>query len=238
MPRPSLSDISGNGILAALTPDEQSRLIEILEIVELPAGRRLCEERKPLERAWFPLGNALACLSVSVSGERIVDSATVGDEGAVGLNADDGLRTALHSARVISAGRFVALTMDALTVARRDLPSLRRATRRYADFLLTQVFRVHACNAHHSIGERCCRRLLELSRRAGSDEVEVRQDDLAMLVGVGRSFVNRTIVRLKDDGLIDTRRGRIIICDRLGLQRYSCRCSDEIQDYYALAFGE
>jgi hypothetical protein len=61
---------------------------------------------------------------------------------------------------------------------------------RYSDCLLAQIFQTAACNAIHTIIQRTW--LLAGVARTNKLEFEMTQDQLAEMLGVGRTFVTRT----------------------------------------------
>jgi CRP-like cAMP-binding protein len=76
---------------------------------------------------------------------------------------------------------------------------------------------------YDSLERRVVRRLAALARiyRNSSREVTIplTQDELSQLVGGARPSVNQVLQRIVDDGLIELRRGRIIVHDRAALDR-------------------
>jgi len=79
--------------------------------------------------------------------------------------------------------------------------------------------------AYRSVKERLARGLLELGKHYGVRceeglriELPLFQRDLADLIGTSRQKVNLNLRKFVDQGLIRTKRGRIIILDQQGLQ--------------------
>lgn len=73
--------------------------------------------------------------------------------------------------------------------------------------------------AFRSVRERVASMLLEESRRRGfldrpAQELRMTQQDLAGLVGASRESVSRTLSKMEQEGILETKRGRIIIMDR------------------------
>jgi CRP-like cAMP-binding protein len=70
---------------------------------------------------------------------------------------------------------------------------------------------------YDSLERRVVRRLAALAVTYGSSSSEVTipltQDDLSQLVGSARPSVNQVLHRLSDEGLLEVRRGRIIVHD-------------------------
>ena len=69
------------------------------------------------------------------------------------------------------------------------------------------------------LDQRVASYVLEHCRAAGTAEVAVTQDELARDINSAREAVTRALRRLAQDGLIEIRRGRIIVRDVDGLAR-------------------
>jgi Mn-dependent DtxR family transcriptional regulator len=68
--------------------------------------------------------------------------------------------------------------------------------------------------------------------RTGRVEFEMTQEQLAEMLGVGRTFVTRVVRQLRDEGLVDTRRGVFLVKDEAALRDKSCRCTTAIEDHF------
>src|SRR5271165_3713128 len=74
-----------NRILERLPRPDYERIAGQLELVTLPALAVICEAGKMLEHAYFPVSAVLSALIVLENGE-MVEAATIGDEGMVGVS--------------------------------------------------------------------------------------------------------------------------------------------------------
>ena len=121
---------------------------------------------------------------------------------------------------------------SALEQAKLDSLTLRHWFSRYSDCLLAQVFQTAACNATHSISQRTAKWLLAAVNRTHSPEFAMTHEQLAQVLGVGRTFVTRVISRLRAEGTIATRRGVFIVKDEQVLRDASCGCTAMIENHY------
>src|SRR5260370_15832258 len=96
---------------------------------------------------------------------------------------------------------------------------------RYADCLLAQVFQSTACNAIHSIEQRTAKWIIAAMDRTGTDVVPLTHEQLASMLGVGRSYTTRVIQAFKSEGLLETRRGSVVVRDYKALNARSCLCN-------------
>src|SRR5690349_5492955 len=75
-----------NRILAALPPDDYRRLLPHLTTVPLHAKQVLRKRDEPIEQVFFPEGGVCSIVGVVRNG-ALVECATVGDEGVIGIEA-------------------------------------------------------------------------------------------------------------------------------------------------------
>jgi CRP-like cAMP-binding protein len=85
---------------------------------------------------------------------------------------------------------------------------------------------VAACNAQHSLAERCARWLLRLYEQLG-EVVPVTHAFLAMLLGVRRAGVSVVLEALQHEGMVTLQRGRIMVADAARLHSRACPCPNE-----------
>jgi CRP-like cAMP-binding protein len=225
-------DLTSNNLLAILADADRDRLAPHIQAFDYEAGMILQPSGESVVHTWFPCGAALASYVVVADAGDAVEVAVVGSEGAIGGIVSNGNVPAFSTAQVRSSGRFLRIRTAALEQAKIDSISLRHWFARYSDCLLAQVFQTAACNARHTIEQRACKWLLAAADRTQSDEIAMTQEDLARLLGVGRSFVNRTLRNLRSSGLIETRRSRIVLKNRQGLRHASCGCTGAIENHF------
>jgi CRP-like cAMP-binding protein len=215
---------SRNRLLAALPPDEYRRLEPELTSVALPHHTLLESVGGPIERIYFPW-DGVCSFTTTMRDGRTVEVATIGNEGVVGIAAYFGgrlpdtetiVQVPGEGATMMRAGTFVA------EMERRG--GLYQLVRRYSQALLALMAQSVACNALHDMDQRCARWLLMTHDRVEADTLLLTQEYLAAMLGARRPTVTLVAKRLQANGLIDYRRGRIVIKDRPGLARLSCEC--------------
>jgi CRP-like cAMP-binding protein len=84
----------------------------------------------------------------------------------------------------------------------------------YAHANLLQIMQCTACNALHNVKQRCCRWLLQTHDRVDADDFALKQEFLAVMLGVHRPTVTVVLRALQRAGLISSRYGRIRILKR------------------------
>lgn len=221
-----------NRLLAALKPQDLDFLLPSFTIHEFSAGKILQEAGSDVRYAWFPLDGAAASFVVAADANHLVDAALVGREGAVGGLVSAGRLPAYARAHVQFGGKFLRLPLAALNEAKTKSPAVANWVSRYADCLVAQLFQSAACNASHTIAQRLARWLVATHDRIGRDEIIVTQEQLGEMLGVGRSFINRSLRQFGTSGILGSRRRRILILDLDRLRVIACDCNERIRDHF------
>lgn len=219
------SDSIGNNLLRALQVGDWELLVPRLEPWAAPTGLLLHEPGDTVRFAYFPRGSSLISYLVVLRDGKAIETALIGREGAAGGIVSQGRLPAFSRAEVQLGGSFFRIELHALEEAKARSATLTHLFARYADCLMAQVFQSVACNAAHSIEQRTAKWLLAAIERTGEPQVSLTQEQLAAMLGVGRSYLSRVIQTLKVRGIIDTRRARIGVLDVEGLRRLACECN-------------
>jgi DNA-binding transcriptional regulator YhcF (GntR family) len=180
----------------------------------------------------FPCGPSLVSYLVSNEDGNDVEAILVGREGAVGGIVSFGNLPAYCRIVVKFGGAFMRLPVSHLEEAKNKSSTLRYLFGRYADCLLTQVFQSTACNAIHSIEQRTAKWIISAMDRTGTDIVPLTHEQLASMLGVGRSYTSRVIQIFKTEGILETRRGSVVVRNHDALVARSCLCNESIKNHF------
>ena len=220
----------GNRILDALPTATRTRVFGQLTAIALDIKTVLFEPGEVITAVYFPLGGVISLVTPLEDG-NIVEVATVGNEGIVGLPLRKGGSLAV---RAISQVAGTVLRMDAaefLAEVARE-PLLREAVQNYTQALFGQISQAAACNRLHSNEERLGRWLLMSHDRVGVDEFLITHEFLGQMLGSRRATVTLSAGVLQAAGLIRYHRGRVAILDRPGLEEVSCECYGVIRTVF------
>lgn len=227
----------GNRLLMALRPADREAIERRLTPFEFERDHMLHQAGDIVRYAWFPCDRALASFVVNGEDGTTIETALVGREGAIGGIVSHGRLPAFADARVQYAGTFLRIEAAALEEIKAGSPSVANLFARYSDCLLAQVFQAVACNAAHNITQRTAKWLLAAMDRTGDHLIPLRQEQLAELLGVGRSFVNRVLKGLREDGVLTTRRGYLEIRDFDALNGLACGCNDRLREHFEVVLA-
>jgi hypothetical protein len=233
MTAPLPAELMENALLAKLRDEDRQHLAPHMMRIDMGAFAVLQQAGEDVVNTWFPCGSALAAFRVWIGDNNpAVEVALVGSEGAVGGIVSNGNVPAFATCHVQASGKFLRIKTAALEQCKLDSLSLRHWFSRYADCLLAQIFQTAACNATHTIVQRTAKWLLAGLARTGGVELEMTQEQLAETLGVGRTYVERVMGQLRDEGVVETPRGVFIIKDQAALREKSCRCTATIENHF------
>ncbi len=233
----ALDRAKDSNLLKALAQNDLDTLHPILQPWHAKTNETLYEPGDDVSHVYFPCGPAMVSFRVALPDGPDVETVLVGREGAVGGIVSQGRLPAFARAVVQFPGPFLRADTTALEAAKDESATLRHFFARYADCLLAQVFQSVACNAAHSIEQRTAKWLLYAVERTGDDLIALTQEQLAGILGVGRTYVNRVIQSMKARGIVQTGRGRMRILDRRRLDRLSCHCEERVRRHFEEVLG-
>lgn len=197
------------GELQFIQPDLKLRSLELRHVLIRPD--------EALSLVTFPESCVVSVVATTATG-RESEVGIVGREGLVGLAAvlaDD--RSPLDCFVQVQ-GDAIQMPVAAFRRALEECPTLRAACLRYAHNFLIQVSHAALAYSTFSVVERLARWLLMTQDRSGGDDVVITHEFLAILLGVRRAGVTLALQDIERRGSIRTRRGRVTIVDRSGLE--------------------
>ena len=225
---------TNNNLLNQLRPSDFELLGAQLQNFSAKTNAILYDPGQTVSTVYFPCGPTLASFVISTEDGGAVETMLVGREGAVGGIVSQGKLPAFSKIMVQFGGDFLTLPvaiLDELKLKSRSLDSL---FARYADCMMAQIFQSTACNAAHSIEQRTAKWILAAVERTGDHKVPLTQDRLAAMLGVGRSYLSRVIAGLKNNRILSTQRGYLVIENIELLAQRSCSCNDAVKEHFRM----
>lgn len=223
---------AGNNLLRALRPADAAILDPFLEPWIGTRGQVIYEPGDSVRTVYFPCGPSMISYLVVLSSGLSVETALIGREGAVGGIVSNGRLPAFARAEVQFGGPFLRMEIADLDDAKQRSATLENLFARYADCLTAQVFQSVACNAAHSIEQRTAKWLVAAIDRTGGPNIPLTQEQLAMMLGVGRSYISRVLRSLKQRRIIGIKRGALEILDIGGLRTMACECNESVREHF------
>jgi CRP-like cAMP-binding protein len=228
-----------NRLLRSLPLTDFERLRPELRTIPAPVHHLFYKAGATIDFAYFPNAGVVSITTLLGDG-RMVEAATVGYEGMVGVEA------LLSSSAKAQGQTMMQVADEGATASMLPVRELRALMKRNDDFadrlgrytvaVLRQSMHSTACNALHHVRERCARWLLQTHDRVGADSFQLSHEYLGTMLGVRRQSVTVVAGALQRAGLITYRQAIVQIRDREGLEAASCECYGLIRrDFDALS---
>jgi len=223
-----------NRLLAALPPADFTRLTARMTDVTLGHKEVLYRAGGPIEYVYFPRSGLLSSVVIMLDGQT-AEAAAIGREGMIGVASFLG---AVHSPEQVFCQVFPAecrkLPVAEFVAEVGSGGAMRDIVHRYARATLAASAQQTACNALHSIDERCASWLLMCHDGAGADEFPLTHEFLSVMLGVRRATVTVTAASLQSAGIISYRHGRVKVRERAALEDSACECYQVIRRAFEL----
>jgi CRP-like cAMP-binding protein len=212
-----------NRLLKLLPPEDYERLRPHLQPVEFKYKLSLYQANEQIKFVQF-IETGVASLVNTMKNGNSAEVGTIGNEGMVGLPVIFGDSQAPTSVYMQVAGHGLRMKAKAFWQEMERSATLRTVMLHYAHAVFNLVAQSAACNTFHALERRCCRWLLMTHDRMQSNEFQLTQEFLAMMLGVQRPGVTLAAGELQRAGLIQYTRGHVKILDHEGLMKRSCEC--------------
>ena len=225
-----------NLLLASLPDIERDRLTPYLHEVVLDFQQVLVEPNKEITAVYFPY-DVITSTIQEMSDGNAVETGLMGVEGFVGVQLWLHARTTPSRTFVQVGGRAHHMHASDFIRHVRDTDSpLNELCAKYVHAFLNMTSQTAACNRLHPINERLCRWLKLVHNRLRRDEFPMRQEFMALMLGVHRPTVSTAANMLQQAGLIRYSRGQMRILDAEGLRNGSCECLELMERQFNQIF--
>jgi CRP-like cAMP-binding protein len=221
-----------NRLLAALPRADYDRIVRQVHMRTVTMGTTLQAHRARIKDVYFPNGGVYSVTNQMRNG-TLVEVATVGHEGMLGIGVLFGDRAGIgRTFQQVANGTLPSMAVASFARETARAGPFRDVINLYAQANLLQIMQCTACNALHSVTQRACRWLLQTHDRVDDDVFGLKQEFLAVMLGVQRSTVSVVLRTLQRKGVIASHYGRIRIVKRKGLEAMSCECYGVIRAHF------
>lgn len=222
------NDLDGhlrNRLLAAIPASDFSLLKSGLRATTFKQGVIVQQEGELIEQVYFPQTGMISLLVITQEGGGI-EAATIGFEGAVGVNGGLGRRRAFTRGVIQLPGTISHMPARDFEHIVSNSNAIRDIITRYTEVLWVEAQQIAACNALHDGEARLARWLLQTQDRipGQASTIALTQEFLSQMLGIRRTTVTLIARALQSAELIKYSRGKIVILDRPGLEEAACEC--------------
>jgi CRP-like cAMP-binding protein len=222
---------TGNTLLDALEDRERDELLAGSRTRPIDIGSVLHHPGDTIVSVFFPLSGTLSLIA-EPDPDHPVEAATIGREGVANAFAALGSREAVQRLIGQIEGEMIEVPIDLFVKLAREPDRLSDVVHGFTEALISQVASNAACNAIHHVNKRCARWLLQSHDRVNSDTFGLKQEFLAIMLGVSRPTVSLAAESLKKSRCITYNRGVISVLDREALEAAACPCYEAIRTDY------
>lgn len=219
----NIKKLSSNRLIGLLNVNDFARLRPHLEPVTLSPGENLYQPQDHIRHIYFPETAVISDLQMLEDG-RTVEIAMTGKEGVVGLSSVFNSQTAANWTEVVVAGTALKLNAQFLKQELGSNNSLQSSLFGCINSYIEQISQKVICNNYHQLKERFCSWLLMLQNRNGGNKFFLTHEQIARFLGVHRPGISHITLSLREKGIIDYRRGQIIILKHRELENLTCSC--------------
>lgn len=213
-----------NHLLAALSPEVQSRLFPYLELVPIKLREILNKSNISMPYVYFPTDSIVSLQYMLQDGKKSIAISAVGNEGLVGVTFI-GIETTPRSRSLVQSPGFAYRLPKHLVEEEFKLKGqFMRLMLCYTQSILIQVTQTAICNRRHTVFQQLCRWLLISLDRLEHEHLTMTQEFISNMIGVRRESITVAATDLLKQGVITYHRGMIKVIDRQKLENLSCEC--------------
>lgn len=217
-----------NKILQALPEDEWNRWFPYLEFVDLKTGQSLYNQSSSNAYIYFPI-TCIISLMCELDDGASIEYGHIGNEGMVGGHLLAATPPATRKIEVIHSGACYKIHKQIAQAELEKSGPFRRLLMRYMFFQMFTSAQLLICTRKHNILQQLSKLLLSIHDKISGDELSITQELLSNLLGVRREGVSEAINKLNNMGLIEHKRGSIVLVDINGLKNQACECYQLIE---------
>lgn len=222
-----------NLILQLLPVEIYEKAKAHLEPFEMPLGRNIYRPDETISHVYFPETSVISVVTYLENGD-CVETGIIGNDGVAGAETALYQNSSPREAMVQLAGDGYRMKVENFRELCLNEVDFKKLVLRYVYNFIAQISQNPACLCYHKVEQRLARWLLSFEDRAASDELNLTQEYIAVMLGVHRPTVSKCAAKLQEMNLINYNRGKIKILDRPGLTRISCECYEVIKKFSSL----
>lgn len=223
----------GNRVLDALPQADLARILRYVRVVRFESSDIAQQPQGPENFIDFPIDAVLSVVTTMLDGDTC-EVGTIGNEGASGIEVAFGatlLRTTICQVDGDVARIDRARFLKAVDENRQFERLIGRVVQAQRFFVEQQC----ACNALHSVDERCARWILMIHQRVNRDSFGLTHEFLSVMLGVRRATVSNAAMKLQDAGIITYHRGIVKVLSVRNLASASCECYEATKNVFESA---
>lgn len=219
--------MTGNTILDIIGAEDTEKIVRSSERITLKSGDILSRPNEPVESILFPIDAVISHYEILKDG-RTTEVGLTGSEGMVGEGAALSPRDSDYFSEVLISGEAFRIEAGDFRNIASGSEDCKKAVFNYLKEEIDRVSRRVVCNNHHSVGERLALWLLLVRDRCRCEEMPFTQEHVSFFLGVHRPSVTLAMQDLRDQGVLEYKRGKVHLLDPDKLLGAACSCYEEL----------
>jgi len=220
----------GNRVLDALPQSDRAKIARHIRVIRFASGDVAQQPEGANTFIDFPIDAVLSIVTTMLDGSAC-EVGTIGNEGASGVEVAFGA-TLLRTTICQVEGDIARIDRVHFLAALGENRQFERLIGRVAQAQRFFVEQQCACNAVHSVDERCARWLMMIHQRVRRDTFSLTHDFLSVMLGVRRATVSGAAMKLQDAGIITYQRGSVKVLSARRLASACCECYDATRNVF------
>lgn len=207
-----------NQILTALSDVDLGRLLVSMETVALSKGSVVEAANQIIPFVYFPESGVASVIALASDGRKM-EAGPFGWDGMSGLAIVNEVGTTPHETVVEVDGIANRVRASDITGLMEESAAARRLFLRYSHVFAVQAAHTALAAGVSLVENRLARWLLMIHDRVEGDELDLTHAFMALMLSVRRPGVTVALHLLEEKGLIRSRRRRVLVRNRAGLER-------------------
>lgn len=209
--------------------DVFSQIVRELEPHPIERGAILGTPRAVADYTYFVESGIVALVAGTRAGNS-VEVALVGREGIAGVADALGDQPLPYGLVVQLSGLVYRVPKEVIREHILSCSALHELLMNYSQRVMHQLAQSAVCNRFHTSVQRLSRWLLLTAERADTNRFELTHEFVAQMVGAPRPVVSESAATLRENGVIDYRRGVLTIRNPKRLEKFACECFEAISE--------
>ncbi len=221
-----------NHILAIQSSKDFAAISPHLERVSFENEEIIYQHGDEINYVYFPENSVVSEYQILDDG-RTTEVAMIGKEGVAGLEVVLNSGSANSWMRASMAGNAVRIKAKVFKDEFNYNDRFRKVVLSYINYYIEQTSQRIICNCYHLAEKRFCSWLLMLYDRSERKRIYITHEQISQFIGTQRATISRIIQLLRNNTIIKSTRGSIVILDRSGLEEMACSCYEPMGKVFA-----
>lgn len=212
-----------NKILKSFGEKYLGDFLRLIKPVYLEQGEICCEYGDKMRFLYFPESAVFSEYQILEDGKTI-EIAMTGCEGMLGTAFILNSETASNWSQILISGTAFKIDVELFRKYSDGCPDIQPSVFEFLTSYIKQISQRVTCHSHHTLAERLCSWILMIQDRCQTESLALTQEKIAVFLGTQRPSVTTTMHSLKENEMIQYKRGKIFIRNRQKLELASCSC--------------